>query len=406
MPQTDNREIGMSKNPENQIPFSDLPLPDSLQQALKTLEFTHCTPIQAGILPVALRGRDCIGKAQTGTGKTAAFLLSVMSDLIYNPLPEQYQGEPRAVILAPTRELALQLASDAEELAKSAGLIVHTLVGGLDMQKQRKKLQTEVIDLLIATPGRLMDFMRQKMVYLDQTEVFVIDEADRMLDMGFIPDIKYIERAMPHKKERQTLMFSATFSKDILGLTERWTNDPEVLDIAPEFTTAERVQQYLYLTTTDEKMGLLERILGQESVYKAIIFANRRDLVRSLYEKLKKTSHRVAMLSGEISQDKRLKTLAEFKEGGLDILVATDVAGRGLHVDDVSHVINFTLPEDPEDYVHRIGRTGRAGAEGKSYSFVCEDDAFLIDDLQKYIGQPLDIKHPPESLQADAHTGG
>lgn len=406
MPQTDNREIGMSTNPENQLPFSDLPLPDSLQQALKTLEFTHCTPIQAGILPVALRGRDCIGKAQTGTGKTAAFLLSVMSDLIYNPLPEQYQGEPRAVILAPTRELALQLASDAEEFAKSAGLTVHTLVGGLDMQKQRKKLQTEVIDLLIATPGRLMDFMRQKMVYLDQTEVFVIDEADRMLDMGFIPDIKYIERAMPHKKERQTLMFSATFSKDVLGLTERWTNDPEVLDIAPEFTTAERVQQYLYLTTTDEKMGLLERILGQESVYKAIIFANRRDLVRSLYEKLKKTSHRVAMLSGEISQDKRLKTLAEFKEGGLDILVATDVAGRGLHVDDVSHVINFTLPEDPEDYVHRIGRTGRAGAEGKSYSFVCEDDAFLIDDLQKYIGQPLDIKHPPEDLQADAHTGG
>ncbi|MEX0584250.1 MAG: DEAD/DEAH box helicase, partial [Natronospirillum sp.] len=184
-------------NAENVLPFSELPLPDVLQQAVATLGFTHCTPIQAGILPIALRGKDCIGKAQTGTGKTAAFLLSVMSDLIYNPLPEQFQGEPRAVILAPTRELALQIASDAELLAKFAGLEIHTLVGGLDMQKQRKGLQTRVVDLLIATPGRLMDFMRQRAVFLDQTEVFVIDEADRMLDMGFIPDIKYIERTMP-----------------------------------------------------------------------------------------------------------------------------------------------------------------------------------------------------------------
>lgn len=391
----------MSSNPENILPFSDLPLPDVLQHALTKLEFTHCTPIQAGILPIALRGGDCIGKAQTGTGKTAAFLLAVMSDLVYNPLPEQFQGEPRAVILAPTRELALQIASDAEVLAQHAGLEVHTLVGGMDMQKQRKGLQTRVVDLLVATPGRLMDFMRQRVVFLDQTEVFVIDEADRMLDMGFIPDIKYIERSMPPKQNRQTLMFSATFSADVLNLTERWTVDAEVVDIAPEFTTAERVQQYLYLTTTEEKMQLLERLLAQEAVSKAIIFANQRYIVRNLFEKLKK-SHKVAMLSGEITQDKRLKTLDQFKKGAIDILVATDVAGRGLHVDDVSHVINFTLPEDPEDYVHRIGRTGRAGAEGKSYSFVCEDDAFLVDDLQKFIGQKLDIQHPPEDLVAKA----
>ncbi len=391
----------MSSNPENILPFSYLPLPDTLQHALAKMEFTHCTPIQAGILPIALRGGDCIGKAQTGTGKTAAFLLAVMSDLVYNPLPEQFQGEPRAVILAPTRELALQIASDAEVLAKHAGLEVHTLVGGMDMQKQRKGLQTRVVDLLVATPGRLMDFMRQRVVFLDQTEVFVIDEADRMLDMGFIPDIKYIERSMPPKQNRQTLMFSATFSADVLNLTERWTVDAEVVDIAPEFTTAERVQQYLYLTTTEEKMQLLERLLAQEAVSKAIIFANQRYIVRNLFDKLKK-SHKVAMLSGEITQDKRLKTLDQFKKGAIDILVATDVAGRGLHVDDVSHVINFTLPEDPEDYVHRIGRTGRAGAEGKSYSFVCEDDAFLVDDLQKFIGQKLDIQHPPEDLVAKA----
>ncbi|MEX1056921.1 MAG: DEAD/DEAH box helicase, partial [Natronospirillum sp.] len=334
-------------NAENVLPFSELPLPDVLQQAVATLGFTHCTPIQAGILPIALRGKDCIGKAQTGTGKTAAFLLSVMSDLIYNPLPEQFQGEPRAVILAPTRELALQIASDAELLAKFAGLEIHTLVGGLDMQKQRKGLQTRVVDLLIATPGRLMDFMRQRAVFLDQTEVFVIDEADRMLDMGFIPDIKYIERTMPTKQDRQTLMFSATFSQDVLNLCQRWTTEPEIVEIAPEFTTAERVEQYLYLTTTEGKMQLLENILNQEAVSKAIIFANRRDIVRRLHEHLKKTTHRVAMLSGEVSQDKRLKTLDQFKEGVVDILVATDVAGRGLHVDDVSQVINYTLPEDP-----------------------------------------------------------
>lgn len=390
----------MLTNPENVLPFGSLPLPDSLQQALSKMEFTHCTPIQAGILPIALRGHDCIGKAQTGTGKTAAFLLAVMSDLLYNPLPEQYQGEPRAVILAPTRELALQIASDAEVLARHAGLEVHTLVGGMDMQKQRKGLQTRVVDLLVATPGRLMDFMRQRVVFLDQTEVFVIDEADRMLDMGFIPDIKYIERSMPPKQNRQTLMFSATFSQDILNLTQRWTVDAQVVDIAPDVATTERVQQYLYLTTTDGKMQLLESLLNQEVVTKAIIFANQRYIVRNLFETLKKKGHRTAMLSGEITQDKRLKTLDQFKRGDIDILVATDVAGRGLHVDDVSHVINYTLPEDPEDYVHRIGRTGRAGAEGKSYSFVCEDDAFLIDDLQKFIGQKLDIQYPPEHLQA------
>ncbi|MCH8550825.1 MAG: DEAD/DEAH box helicase [Natronospirillum sp.] len=395
----------MSTDLKQPLPFKALPLPGALKKALDEMKFTECTPIQQQVLPFALRGRDCIGRAQTGTGKTAAFLLAVMSDLLYQPLPEQFQGEPRAVILAPTRELALQIAADAELLAQFTDLEIHTLVGGLDMQKQRKGLQTRHVDLLIATPGRLMDFVRQRAVFLDQTEVFVIDEADRMLDMGFIPDIKYIERAMPPSKERQTLLFSATFTQDILNLSERWTNNAEFVDIAPEFTTAEKVEQKLYLTSTDEKMGLLQAILEQEEVTKAIIFANRRDLVRKLFEKLKSSPHKVAMLSGEITQDKRLKTLAGFKTGDIDILVATDVAGRGLHVDDVSHVINFTLPEDPEDYVHRIGRTGRAGAEGRSYSFVCEDDAFLVEDLQKFIGQSLQIEHPPEHLMAHAHTG-
>ena len=386
--------------------FHELPLPETLQRALKALSFTTCTPIQAQVLPFALRGLDCIGRAQTGTGKTAAFLLSVMSDLLYHPLPRQYRGEPRSVILAPTRELALQIAADAEQLGRFTDLQIHTLVGGLDMQKQRRGLEQRTIDLLIATPGRLMDFMRQKAVFLDQTEVFVIDEADRMLDMGFIPDIKYIERAMPNKTERQTLLFSATFTPDILNLAQRWTRDAQFVDIAPDMTTAERVTQYLYLTSTDDKMRLLQAILAQEEVTKVIIFANRRDLVRKLYEALKRLPYEVAMLSGEITQDKRIKTLDGFKQGRINILVATDVAGRGLHVDEISHVINYTLPEDPEDYVHRIGRTGRAGAEGKSYSFVCEDDAFLVEDLQSFIGQKLTIEHPPEHLMSHASTGG
>lgn len=395
----------MAATAENILAFSELPLPSALQQALADLGYTHSTPIQAAVLPYALRGRDCIGKAQTGTGKTAAFLLSIMSDLIYCPLQAQYQGEPRAVVLAPTRELALQIAADAESLAKHAGLQIHCLVGGMDMQKQRVGLESRVVDILIATPGRLMDFMRQKAVFLDQTEYFVIDEADRMLDMGFIPDIKYIERAMPSKRDRQTLLFSATFSKDILALTERWTDNPYFVDIAPDVSTTDRVQQHLYLTTTEEKYDLLKAILQQESVTKAIIFANRRDLVRKLHEQLSKTKHKVALLSGEISQDKRVRTLDQFKSGAINVLVATDVAGRGLHVEDVSHVINFTLPEDPEDYVHRIGRTGRAGAEGKSYSFVCEDDAFLVDDLQSFIGEKLVVEHPPAELLPNAHTG-
>ncbi|WLD57273.1 DEAD/DEAH box helicase [Salinispirillum sp. LH 10-3-1] len=395
----------MAATAENILAFSELPLPEALQQALADLGYTHSTPIQAAVLPYAMRGRDCIGKAQTGTGKTAAFLLSIMSDLIYCPLKEQFQGEPRAVILAPTRELALQIAADAELLAKHTNLQIHCLVGGMDMQKQRVGLESRLVDVLIATPGRLMDFMRQKAVFLDQTEYFVIDEADRMLDMGFIPDIKYIERAMPTKRDRQTLLFSATFSKDILALTERWTENPYFVDIAPDVSTTDRVQQHLYLTTTDEKYDLLKAILEQEAVTKAIVFANRRDLVRKLHEQLSKTKHKVALLSGEISQDKRVKTLDQFKSGVINVLVATDVAGRGLHVDDVSHVINFTLPEDPEDYVHRIGRTGRAGAEGKSYSFVCEDDAFLVDDLQSFIGEKLIVEHPPADLLPDAHTG-
>jgi ATP-dependent RNA helicase RhlB len=386
--------------------FHELPLPETLQRALQALSFSTCTPIQSQVLPFAMRGLDCIGRAQTGTGKTAAFLLSVMSDLLYHPLPQQYRGEPRSVILAPTRELALQIAADAEQLGRFTDLQIHTLVGGLDMQKQRRGLEQRTIDILIATPGRLMDFMRQKAVFLDQTEVFVIDEADRMLDMGFIPDIKYIERAMPTKTDRQTLLFSATFTPDILNLAQRWTRDAQFVDIAPDMTTAERVTQYLYLTSTDDKMRLLQAILAQEEVTKVIIFANRRDLVRKLFEALKTLPYEVAMLSGEITQDKRIKTLDGFKQGRINILVATDVAGRGLHVDEISHVINYTLPEDPEDYVHRIGRTGRAGAEGKSYSFVCEDDAFLVEDLQSFIGQKLNIEHPPEHLMTHASAGG
>lgn len=383
------------------LSFEQFNLPAGLMQSLKDQGFSQCTQIQAQALPHTLAGHDLIGKAQTGTGKTAAFLLSVMTDLLENPLANQYVGEPRSVILAPTRELALQIAQDAEVLAKHCQLNVVTVVGGMDFDKQKQQLLNEKVDLLVATPGRLIDFVRRRCVYLDQVEVLVIDEADRMLDMGFIPDLRTIIRSTPRKELRQTLLFSATFSESIMRLAHSWTLDARVVEIEPTVKTSDRVEQHVYITTADEKYPLLKNILNSDALELAIVFANRRDLVRDLNERLRKDGIDCVMLSGEVAQDKRVKTLAKFKEGKVKVMVATDVAGRGIHVDNISHVINYTLPEDPEDYVHRIGRTGRAGAKGLSVSFACEDDSFLIPELEHYLGNKIVLERPPAHLMAD-----
>lgn len=376
------------------VRFHDFDLPDSVMRGIHELGFQYCSPIQAQSLPAALRGRDTIGQAQTGTGKTAAFLLTILNQLLTDNIEQRYASEPRALIVAPTRELAMQIGKDAEGLAKYTGLNVCTVVGGMNYEEQRRQLRDEVVDILVATPGRLIDFMRSQDVFLDQIEVLVLDEADRMLDMGFIPDVRRIVRATPPKDERQTLLYSATFNYDVRILIDQWMFDPLTVVIEPEQVTTDRVTQTLYLVAESDKYELLDKVLKEDKPERCIIFANRRDLTRNLCDKLNKNGHVAVLLSGEVNQQKRIRTLERFRDGHVNIMVATDVAGRGIHVDNVSHVINFTLPEDPEDYVHRIGRTGRAGAKGISISFVSEDDAFNLAPLEKYLGTKLELTQP------------
>lgn len=379
--------------------FHDLDLPSELMHAIADLGFEYCSPIQQKTLPYTLQGMDVIGKAQTGTGKTAAFLIKVITDLMNNKIEEQrYAAEPRAVVLAPTRELAMQIADDAELLCKYTTLNVLTLVGGVDFDKQLKQLDRDVVDIVVATPGRLIDFQARGNIHLDLAEILVIDEADRMLDMGFIPQVKSIVRCTPKRTHRQTLLFSATFTDDVINLAERWTLDPLSVEIKPERVATDSVDQKVYLVSADEKFAVLKSILAGDNVDSVIVFANRRNTVRDLHKRLQDNGVKCGILSGEVAQQKRIKTLERFKSGDIKVLVATDVAGRGIHVDGISHVVNYTLPEDPEDYVHRIGRTGRAGSTGISISFACEDDAFLLPDIEELLGQKLDCEQPPEDF--------
>jgi ATP-dependent RNA helicase RhlB len=394
---------------EGKTRFHDFDLPVELMHAIADLGFSYCSPIQAQSLPHTLRGGDVVGKAQTGTGKTAAFLITVIYDLLKNPVQhERYAGEARAVILAPTRELAIQIGQDAQDLCKYCGLTVQTLVGGMDYQKQKNHLHSTLVDILVATPGRLIDFMESRDVYLDEVDCLVIDEADRMLDMGFIPQVKRIVRSTPPKENRQTLLFSATFNQDVLNLASQWTCSPVHIEIQPERSATDNVQQLVYMISSDEKFTLLMNLLDQQDVQSLIVFANRRDICRDLFEKLQACGVSCGMLSGEVDQNKRVRTLEHFKSGQTRVLVATDVAGRGIHVDGISHVVNYTLPETPDDYVHRIGRTGRAGATGVSISFACEDDGFLLPEIERTLGKkllcevaPVELLKalPPEMLQ-------
>lgn len=384
---------------EGKLPFAELNLPAPVLHAIADLGFQYCTPIQQRVLKFTLGGHDAIGRAQTGTGKTAAFLLTILTDLLKNPPDEErYTGEPRALILAPTRELAMQIAKDAQSLAKYTDLKIVTVLGGMDYDKQRKQLTEDFVDIVVATPGRLIDFAGKQDVYLDRVETLVIDEADRMLDMGFIPDVKRIVRLTPPKSSRQTLLFSATFTRDVINLSEQWTHNAVKVEIEPESVTTDNVEQLVYITTAEDKYKLLYNLVVQNNLERVMVFANRRDQTRKLSEMLR--DHRIssALLSGDVPQDKRVKTLENFRAGKIKVLVATDVAGRGIHVDGVSHVVNFTLPEQTDDYVHRIGRTGRAGTTGTSVSFACEDDAFMIPKIEEAIGRKLPSKYPEENL--------
>lgn len=384
---------------EGKTRFHDLNLPSEIMHALADMDFAYCTPIQGDTLPHTLTGKDAAGRAQTGTGKSAAFLITVLSHMLRtSPPSKRRHGTPRALILAPTRELVLQIEEDAKLLGKYCDLTTVAVLGGTDYQKQQRQLTEQKVDIVVATPGRLLDFKRQKYVQLDKVEILVIDEADRMLDMGFIPDVRQIVFSTPAKEKRQTLLFSATLTPEVTNLSSQWTRDPLIVEIEPEQVVTETVRQDVYLVTRDEKFPLLYNLVTKEDLNRVMIFCNRRDETRFLKEKIQDHGLSCAMLSGEVAQKKRQTTLAKFKNGDIRILVATDVAGRGIHIDGVSHVINYTLPYDPEDYVHRIGRTGRAGASGISVSFADESDSFQIPDIEGFIGEKLHCIHPPEEL--------
>ncbi len=390
---------------EGKSRFHDFDLPAEIMHAISDLNFKYCTPIQAESLPHTMKGLDIIGKAQTGTGKTAAFLITILTDILVKDKTERPHGTPHSLIIAPTRELVMQIAKDAESLAKYTDINVVSVFGGVDYQKQQNKLIGKKVGLVVATPGRLLDFNYKGVIDLSMVKIMVIDEADRMLDMGFIPDVRKIVHATPNKDRRQTLFYSATITEEVKHLAAQWTKKPVTIEIEAEQVTVDTVEQIVYLTTAKDKYNLLYNTIINHNLERVIVFANRRDETRRLTERLKRNNISCAMLSGEVPQNKRTKTLEDFRNGKIRVLVATDVAGRGIHIDGVSHVINYTLPYESEDYVHRIGRTGRAGASGISISFACEEGSFYIPEIEAFIGAKLPCTTPEPELLKPAPKG-
>ncbi len=380
----------MSDKPLTDLTFSSFELHPALQAGLEGAGFTRCTPIQALTLPVALPGGDVAGQAQTGTGKTLAFLVAVVNRLLTRPaLADRKPEDPRALILAPTRELAIQIHKDAVKLGSDLGLRFALVYGGVDYDKQRELLQ-QGVDVIIATPGRLIDYVKQhKVVSLHACEICVLDEADRMFDLGFIKDIRFLLRRMPERTIRQTLLFSATLSHRVLELAYEHMNEPQKLVVEAETITAARVRQRIYFPADDEKIPLLLGLLSRSEGARTMVFVNTKVFVERVARSLEKAGYRVGVLSGDVPQKKRESLLNRFQKGQLEILVATDVAARGLHIDGIKYVYNYDLPFDAEDYVHRIGRTARLGEEGDAISFACERYAMGLPDIEAYIEQKI-----------------
>ena len=384
---------------KSKVRFHDLDLPPEIMHAIADQGFEYCTPIQAELLPKALLGSDTSGKAQTGTGKTAAFLIDIYTRLLRNPIPgKRVHGAPRVLILAPTRELVLQIEADARDMGKYTDIQTLAVLGGVGYDQQKRALRERPVDIMMATPGRLLDFQRQRLIDLHKVEILVIDEADRMLDMGFIPDVRKIVHSTPAKDKRQTLFFSATLTPEVERLAKQWTRDPVHVEIEPSQVEAESINQMIYIVTAEDKFWVLLNLITGQKLQRVLVFTNRKDQTNRLADRLKQYDISCSVLSGDIPQKKRITTLEAFRNGRIRVLVATDVAARGLHIEDISHVVNFTLPRDPEDYVHRIGRTGRAGADGISVSFACEDDSFYIPPIEKYLGHSLKCVNPDEAL--------
>ena len=379
----------MSTQPLTDITFDSFGLHPNLLSGLHAAGFVRCTPIQALTLPVALTGRDVAGQAQTGTGKTGAFLVAVLNRLLTQPAhADRKLNDPRALILAPTRELAIQIDKDFRAIGRGTGLRSALIYGGVDYDKQRERLK-EGCDLIIATPGRLIDYLKQHVFSLNAIEAVVLDEADRMFDLGFIKDIRFLFRRMPPREQRQSLLFSATLSHRVLELAYEHMNSPEKLTVEADNVTADRVRQVVYFPAKEEKLPLLLNLLSGIETHRSIVFVNTKMAAEKVTRALEKQGFAVATLSGDVPQAKRERLLGKFQKGEIELLVATDVAARGLHIPDVSHVFNYDLPHDAEDYVHRIGRTARLGAEGDAISFACDLYAMGLPDIEAYIEQKI-----------------
>ncbi len=386
--------------------FHDFDLPEPIMHAVFDLQFKYCTPVQAKALPIVLQERDIVARASTGTGKTAVFLIAIISKLLALEQQERKCGRPRALIIAPTRELVVQIAKDGRNLSKYTSLQIYPVFGGVNYRAQMKDIQEKQCDVMVATPGRLLDYLGKNILTLDFCETMIIDEADRMLDMGFIPDVRRIIHRIPQGMRKQTMLFSATVTDEVRRLAAQWCKEPVSIEIESEQMTVANVEQIVYLVTTEEKYDVLYNMVMKNPARRFLIFTNQKNEAGKLSNRLKRNSITCNLLTGDVPQQLRTQRLEEFRSGKVWVLVATDVAGRGIHVEDVPFVVNFTLPYEPEDYVHRIGRTGRAGAAGTSVSFACEEGAFYLPQIEEYIGRKLECVVPDEELFVRAPKQG
>jgi ATP-dependent RNA helicase RhlB len=380
----------------SQTRFDSFPLDGRLQASIRDAGFEYCSRIQAETLPLALAGQDVAGQAQTGTGKTGAFLVAVFQRLLENPLPNAEAGSVRCMILAPTRELAIQIARDAEALGKHTGLRSVLVYGGSGYDKQRRQFE-EPVDVLIGTPGRVIDYWKQHVFTLKYVQAMVLDEADRMFDMGFIADVRYLMRKLPSPDKRLNMLFSATLSHRVLELAYEHMNNPQKVQIEAESVRADNIAEHVYFPANEEKVPLLIGLIRKLNPFRAIVFVNTKHIAEKIDDYLRGNGISSDLISGDVRQNKRERLLKDFEAGNFQVLIATDVAARGLHIPDVSHVFNFDLPQMAEDYVHRIGRTARAGASGEAHSFACEDTAFYLPEIEEYTGKAI----PVHKISAD-----
>jgi len=379
--------------------FDTLELHDSLRAGIADAGFECATPIQADTLPLALRGRDVAGQAQTGTGKTAAFLIAAIQRVLTSSpaAGDDRKRQPRIFILAPTRELAIQISNDAQVLARHTGLKVALAYGGTGYEQQRKTIEAG-IDILIGTPGRIIDYFKQGVFKLDQVEVAILDEADRMFDLGFIKDIRYLLRRLPPPADRLNMLFSATLSQKVLELAYEHMNEPELIQVEPDKVTADKVRQAIFFPANEDKLPLLVGLIREMGAGRIMVFVNMKRDAEKVEDYLKANGIDAQAISGDVPQTKRQNMLKRFLSGELAVLIGTDVASRGLHIPDVQYVINYDLPQDCEDYVHRIGRTARAGAAGDAISFGCETYAVALPEIEDYIGHKIPVAsyHPDD----------